>query len=129
MSAHNDSGKGTGRRMLQEEKMTKLIGWFVKAALRHAEAIEALEDGLAAAQMQDLNRYYSALQREGGVERFLELLDHEDPNVAGMAAVYAMRAAPERCSAALVRVSKLPGLIGFRAQAALDRWERGEWPQ
>lgn len=115
--------------MQQQEKVAKLMGWFVKASLRHAEAMEALDDGLAAAEVQDLNRYYSALQREGGVERFLELLDHDDPNVAGMAAVYAMRAAPTRCSAALVRISKLPGLIGFRAQAALDRWERGEWPQ
>ena len=115
--------------MQQQEKVTKLIGWFVKAALRHAEAMEALADGLAASEVQDLNRYYHALQREGGVERFLELLDHENPNVAGMAAVYAMREAPKRCSAALARISKLPGLIGFRAQAALDRWERGEWPQ
>ena len=113
----------------QQEKVTKLIGWFVKAALRHAEAMEALEDELALAEVQDLNRYYHALRREGGMERFLELLDHQDPAVAGMAAVYAMRQAPPRCRAVLVRISRLPGLIGFRAKAALERWERGEWPE
>lgn len=115
--------------MLQQEKVTKLIAWFVKAALRHADAIEALDEVLAAGEVQDLDRYYHALQREEGMEQFLLLLDHEDPRVAGMAAVFAMRVAPERCAAVLARIAKLPGLIGFRAQAALQRWESGDWPE
>lgn len=115
--------------MQQQEKVTKLIAWFVKATLRHADAIEALEEGIAAGEVRDLQRFYGALQREGGMERFLELLDHEDPRVAGMAAVFAMREAPERCTEVLKRISGLPGLIGFRAQAALERWESGDWPQ
>lgn len=114
--------------MQQQERITKLIEWFVKAALRHAEAIEALDEDQAAAEVVDLDRFYRTLLREDGLERFLLLLDHDDPRVAGMVAVYAVRRAPERCTAVLVRISKLPGMMGFRAQAALDRWEKGEWP-
>jgi len=113
----------------QQEKVTKLISWFVKAALRHAEAIAAMQDQEASVQVESLNRFYAALQREGGIEQFLALLDHEEPAVAGMAAVYAMREASQRCVAVLVRIAKIPGLMGFRAQAALDRWESGEWPR
>lgn len=113
--------------MQQDEKVKKLMSWFVKAALRHAEAMESMQDEYAAAEVHSLNRFYAAVVREGGVEQFLALLEHEDPNVSGMAAVYAIREAPERCCATLAGIAKLPGLIGFRAQAALERWESGEW--
>lgn len=113
--------------MQQQERVAKLIEWFVKAAQRHAEAMAALADESAASEVQSLNRFYLAVQRGEGMESFLLLLEHADANVAGMAAVYAMREAPERCQAKLRDIARLPGLIGFRAQAALDRWENGEW--
>jgi CheY-like chemotaxis protein len=113
----------------QQERVAKLISWFIKAALRHAAAIEALQEAEAAEQVACLNRFYQALKREEALEQFLVLLDHEEPVVSGMAAVYAMRVAPQRCIATLISVAKKPGLIGFRAQAALDRWESGEWPK
>ena len=114
--------------MQQQERVAKLIEWFIKAALRHAEAVEAMQEEAAAVQVECLNRYFTALHREeGGMPRFFTLLDHDDPAVAGMAAVYALREAPERCRAVLVRVAKGPGLIGFRAQIALERWDSGEW--
>ena len=83
--------------MQQHEKVTKLVGWFAKAALRHAEAMEAMAEDLAAAEVADLDRYYRALQREDGVAELLRLLEDPDPVVAGMVAVYAIREAPERC--------------------------------
>ncbi|MBU5613060.1 hypothetical protein [Geomonas azotofigens] len=113
--------------MQQHEKVTKLVGWFAKAAVRHGEALQAMAEDLAAAEVADLNRYYRALQREGGVAELLRLLDDPNPVIAGMVAVYAMREAPERCVAMLVVIARQPGLIGFRAQAALERWESGEW--
>ncbi|WP_224983066.1 hypothetical protein [Geomonas agri] len=115
--------------MQQHEKVTKLVGWFAKAALRHAEALEAMAEDLAAAEVADLNRYYHALQREGGVPDLLRLLEDPDPVIAGMVAVYAMREAPERCVARLSVIAREPGLMGFRAQTALERWESGEWEQ
>ena len=115
--------------MQQQEKVTKLIDWFAKAAVRHAEAVEEMQEELAAVQVECLDRFFAALHREGGFERFLTLLDDEDPAVAGMAAVYALREAPERCRPVLARIAELPGLIGFRAQTALARWDSGEWPR
>lgn len=113
---------------MQQDKVTKLIEWFVKAALRHAEAIEALREEMAAVQVASLNRFFKALKaEEGGMSRFFLLLEHENPVVSGMSAVYALSEAPERCRPVLVRLAQEPGLIGFRAQIALQRWDAGEW--
>jgi hypothetical protein len=112
----------------QQDKVEKLVNWFAKAALRHAEAIEAMQQEAASVQVECLNRFYAGIQRECGLQQFLSLLDNEDPAVSGMAAVYAMREAPERCKPVLTSLAGLPGLIGFRAQSALDRWESGDWP-
>jgi len=88
-----------------------------------------MQEEAAAVQVECLGRFFAALSREeGGMSRFFTLLDHEDPAVAGMAAVYALREAPGRCRPALARVAQAPGLIGFRAQTALARWDSGQWP-
>jgi hypothetical protein len=113
----------------QQEKVAKLVEWFAKAAVRHAEAVEAMQEEAASVQVGELNRFYAALKRENGLELFMVLLDSDNPAIAGMAAVYAMRAAPVRCKAVLARVATEPGLLGFRAQVALERWESGEWPE
>ena len=113
--------------MQQQEKVAKLIDWFVKAALRHADAVEAMQEEAAAVQVECLDRFYSALHREEGMPQFLALLDHVNPAVSGMCAVYAMREEPERCRAVLARLAQEPGLIGFRAQIALERWDSGAW--
>jgi hypothetical protein len=116
----------------QQDRVTKLIEWFVKAALRHAEAIEAMREEIAALQVASLTKYYKALRVEEDavwMPPFFLLLDHENPVVAGMAAVYALPQAPERCRPVLVRLANEPGLIGFRAQVALQRWDAGEWQQ
>lgn len=117
--------------MQQQDKVAKLIDWFAKAALRHAEAIEAMQEEAAAVQVECLDRFYAALQREGedALDRFLVLLEHKNHAVAGMAAVYGMRQAPDRCTAVLAKLAEMPGLIGFRARYALERWESGDWPR
>ena len=62
-----------------------------------------------------------------GKERFLSLLAHPDPAVAGMAAVYVISSDTEQSLATLRRLEKEPGLLGFRATAAIVRWQKGEW--
>jgi hypothetical protein len=115
------------RRLQQQEKITKLIEWFVKAALRHAEAVDAMHEEAAAVQVESMDRFFAALHREEGMPQFFALLEHQNPVIAGMAAVYALREAPERCRPVLVRLAQEPGLIGYRAQMALERWDSGEW--
>jgi hypothetical protein len=53
----------------------------------------------------------------------------ESPNlaVAEMAAVYSLKYDPLRALAALRRISQEPGLIGFGARQAIQRWEEGSW--
>jgi hypothetical protein len=114
-------------QLQQQDKVEKLVDWFAKAAARHAEAIEAMHEEAASIQVESLNRFYAAIERAEGLPQFLRLLDNADPAVSGMAAVYAMREDPERCQPVLRGLAALPGLIGFRAQAALDRWESGDW--
>jgi hypothetical protein len=64
---------------------------------------------------------------ESGRQALLELVDDNDPVVAGMAAVYSIRYDSIRCLSTLERVAREPGLLGFRAQVAIERWESGEW--
>ncbi|GFO62042.1 hypothetical protein GMST_43670 [Geomonas silvestris] len=114
--------------MQQQDRIGKLIEWFIKAALRHAEAIEAIQEEVAGLQVAALTKYFKALQGEAGwLPRFSELLQHENPVIAGMCAVYALPLDPERCRPVLVRLAQMPGLIGFRSQVALQRWDAGEW--
>lgn len=118
-----------GGDVQQQEQVAKLIDWFIRSALRHAEAIESMQEQEALLQVESMDRFYAALKRKDGIEQFLALVDHHEPTVAGMAAVYAMREDPVRCVATLRRLATLPGLIGFRAEVALERWESGEWPK
>jgi hypothetical protein len=113
--------------MQPKERQQKLIEWFVKSAIEHAQAIEAMNEWKAATQVACLNRFFAALKREGGTDLLLDLLDHPDPAVSGMVAVYCMRDEPKRCSDLLAKLAKEPGMLGFRAEAALKRWEAGEW--
>jgi hypothetical protein len=62
-----------------------------------------------------------------GQEWLLSLLDDERLPVAGMAAVYGMRSNPDRCVTVLCHIAREPGLLGFRAAAALERWKAGDW--
>lgn len=113
--------------MQPEQRTEKLVEWFAKAAIAHAQAIEDMDDFGAATHVTDLNRYFAALKKEGAVDRLLVLLDDPDPAVSGMTAVYCMRVASQRCTAHLAKLAKSPGMIGFRAETALKRWEAGEW--
>jgi len=115
--------------MQQRERVEKLLAWFAKAAICHAEAIEVLDEEESARITERLDSYFAAVSRAGGLQQLLTLLDHENPAVSGMAAVYAMREAPQRCRVTLAQVARTPGMLGFRAKAALELWESGQWPR
>ncbi len=112
-----------------DEHLERLLKRFAVAARAHHEALEALDEERTEAQARMVAGLHEALVREGnrGEELLLELTDSPDPVVAGMAAVYSIRLDTERCLATLRRVAKEPGLLGFRARVAVERWESGEW--
>jgi hypothetical protein len=140
------AGRETGERSEKEKPMTRraadtgatdaarlalLAKRFAMAARAHHEALEAFDEGRTESQARMVAALREALARAGrpGEELLLGLVESSDPVVAGMAAVYSMRLDPGRCVEALRRVAMEPGLLGFRAEMALQRWEAGEWEE
>jgi hypothetical protein len=112
-----------------EARLQRLLHRFAVAAQAHHEALEALDAERAEAHARMLAGLYDALAGIGeqGLETLLELVDSSNPVVAGTAAVYSIRRDSGRCLATLRRVATEPGLLGFRAAMAIERWESGEW--
>jgi hypothetical protein len=114
---------------IQRGRLDRLLKRFAVVARAHHAAIESMDAERADTQARMIAALHEALVREGtkGEESLLDLVDSLDPIVAGMAAVYSIRLDTRRCLAALSRVAKEPGLLGFRAEMAIQRWESGEW--
>jgi hypothetical protein len=112
-----------------DARLQRLLQRFVIAAQAHHAALEGLDAERAEAQARMLAGLYEALAGSGnpGLEKLLALVDSSDPVVAGMAAVYSLRRDSGRCLRTLRRVATEPGLLGFRAAMAIERWEAGEW--
>ncbi len=112
-----------------DEKLDRLLSRFAVAARAHHAALESMDAERAGCLVRMIDGLHEALLREGenGVEKLLELLESIDPVVAGMAAVYAIRLDSRRCLATLNRVATESGLLGFRADMAILRWETGDW--
>jgi hypothetical protein len=106
-----------------------LLKRFAAAARAHHEAVEAMNEARANAHARKIAALHQALRVEGapGLDGMLALVDDESPEVAGMAAVYVLHLHPDRCLAVLRRIAAEPGLLGFRAGVAVERWETGEW--
>ena len=112
------------------ERLERLLHRFALAARAHHEALESMDSARAELHARMIAGLHLALIRGGreGGEKLLNLVDSTDPVVAGMAAVYSIRLDSDRCLATLRRVAAEPGLLGFRAEMAIERWESGEWP-
>jgi len=112
-----------------EARLNLLLQRFARAALAHHAALEALDAERAETQSRMLAGLHEALVNSGeqGLEKLLELAENSDPVIAGMAAVFSLRRDSSRCLATLRLVAKEPGLLGFRAGVAIERWETGQW--
>ena len=115
---------------MTDDRISRLLERFARAAVSHNDAIERLDEQAAFRAVASLDRLFAAIAAEGesGREALLSLTGSPLPAVAGMAAVYLLPYYPARCRQVLAELATHPGLIGFRAGAALDRWDRGEWP-
>lgn len=111
------------------DKLLLLLKRFAVAAVAHHEALEDMDEERANAQARMVAALHGALLAEGqaGQDGLLALTEDTNPVVAGMAAVYLIHLYPERCLAILREIAKEPGLLGFRAGVAVERWETGEW--
>jgi hypothetical protein len=111
------------------DRLQLLLKRFARAAEVHHAAIESLDTEQAEVQARMLAGLHEALANSGeaGMEKLLELVASRNPVVAGMAAVYTLPRNSGPCLATLRRVAKEPGLLGFRAGMAIERWESGAW--
>src|SRR3954468_11710397 len=114
---------------MPNEKLTLLLHRFAIAALAHHEALETMDEAQANAHARIISGLHRSIVGEGetGTEALLAMVDDPNPIVAGMAAVYSIRHNSGRCLTVLRRVALEPGLLGFRAGVAVERWESGEW--
>ncbi len=114
---------------MAEEKVARLIRRFAVAARAHHGALEALDEIEANAHARVIAGLFASIVAAGdeGREALLLLVASDEPEVAGMAAVYSLRYRPEVCLAVLRRLAAGEGLLAFRAAAALSRWEEGAW--
>jgi len=112
-----------------EARIQLLLRRFARAALAHHAALEALDAELSETQARILAGLHDSLVSSGeqGVEKLLDLVNSNNPAVAGMAAVYSLQRDSGACLATLRRIAQEPGLLGFRAGMAVERWEAGEW--
>jgi hypothetical protein len=114
---------------MQNDRLTRLLLRFSTTARVHFQALEEMDEERAnscAGMIAGLHRSIVD-SGEDGRQALLELVDDKDPVVAGMAAVYSIRYDSRRCLSTLRRVALVPGLLGFRARVAIERWESGEW--
>lgn len=114
---------------MQNDRLLRLLSRFCAAAAAHHDALEAMHEERANSHARMIAGLYNALLGEGpdGPAGLLALTDSDSPVVAGMAAVYSLSENPERSLAALRRLAAEPGLLGFRASVAIERWETGRW--
>jgi hypothetical protein len=115
---------------MQDDTLTRLLHRFAATATAHHQALEEMNEERANTHAQMIAGLYRSIVGTGerGKRALLELAGNSDPAVAGMAAVYSIRCDSKRCLSALERVAREPGLLGFRARMAIERWEKGEWP-
>ncbi|WP_298432206.1 hypothetical protein [Geobacter sp.] len=114
---------------MADERLARLLRRFAAAAALHAAAVEAMDEGEAQHHAVVVDRLYAEIVRYGerGREELVLLAERSEGAVAGMAAVYSLRYYPQRSIPILRCLAEEPGLLGFRAGVALERWERGEW--
>ncbi|AAR35946.1 hypothetical protein KIP69_12450 [Geobacter sulfurreducens] len=113
---------------MEEQRLSILIGRFTAAATAHGEALEAMDAGRADRHATMLARLYREIAAFGAAGRagLLDAAERGTGAAAGMAAVYSLSHDAPRSLAILRRLAREPGLLGFRASVAIERWEKGE---
>ena len=110
-------------------QIDRLISVFADAAEQHYSAMMQGDWRETNKQAKRIARAFREITAIGESARreLLALADNEDLAVASMAAAYSLKFDTERAKTALQRIAMEPGMIGFRAEQALQRWDEGAW--
>ena len=114
---------------MNSARLDRLLLRFAMAARNHHDALESMDAERVEQHARMVAALYGSIMATGpiGRERFSTLLEHPEPVVAAMTAVYLIREKTEKSLKVLRLVAAEPGLLGFRASAAIERWQNGEW--
>jgi len=114
---------------MAEQNVKELIETFTKATKSHYLASLAGDWRTANQEAVLIRKAIKSLRGlgENGREALLAQTDSQDLSISSMAAVYSLKYDPEKSISVLTRIAKEPGLIGFEAEQALQRWKEGEW--
>ncbi len=115
--------------MSKKQDYKKLVEQFAEAA---EKSFEAILKGDWRENNKWVKRQVKAFQQiteigEVAREELLTLLEHENLAIAKSAAAFSLKYATEKSKTTLARISQEPGILGFEAQQALQRWEEGSW--
>ena len=114
----------------EQTSLDRLLHRFGSAAQAHFAALEAMDADAANRHAMMIARLHVAITTEdSGRDALLGLLLDKRPAVRGMVAVYCLHEHTQRSLAVLRELARIPGLMGFRASCALERWEKGELVQ
>lgn len=111
-----------------KEQLAKLIDSFTDAAKKHQNAATT-NSRKANTQARRIHKIFCEIVEIGDEAReaLLQLTDNSDDAVASMAAVYSLNYDTEKSVATLKRIAQKPGLIGFEARQAIQRWKECTW--
>ncbi|MCL5995133.1 MAG: DUF2019 domain-containing protein [Chloroflexi bacterium] len=109
--------------------LDELLNTFAEAAAGHHEALLQGNWRKANPLAKKVDRAFRRIIEfdDDGRKALLEMTSHPNLAVAGIAAVYSLKYDTRRALAVLRRISQEPGLIGFGAKQAIQRWEEGSW--
>ncbi len=115
--------------MSKKHDYKKLVEQFAEAA---EKSFEAALKGDWRENNKWVKRQVKAFQQIieiGDVARdeLLTLLEYENLAIAKSAAVFSLKYATQQSIVTLKKIAQEPGMLGFEAKQALQRWEEGNW--
>jgi hypothetical protein len=105
-----------------------LVERYTECAIARRIAIDDSNPTLGNHHFDEMTRAYVELKSRGldAQRALLPLLDHNDANLRLDAAVLALEFAPHLAVPVFRALAPLPGMLAYRADHALRRWEKGE---
>ena len=114
---------------MSNTRLDTLLHRFTAATLAHYESLEAMDETGANRHAAMISRLLASILCEGddGSRGLAGLIEHDNPVVAGMAAVCVLDLHTKCALTVLKALAKQDGMLGFRASVAIERWRNGEW--
>jgi hypothetical protein len=112
-----------------QKQTDRLITDFVEATKKHYEATMAGNWRETNKQAKRIRKAFQGIKSAGENARqaLLAQTENQDLAVASMAAAYSLKYSTKQAQTILQHIAEEPGIIGFGAQQALQRWEEGDW--